>query len=69
MNGYCKTLGCFFGAQFDPSDDTWSAIKVYRDGNVHVIESGFPSEEWAEQAAGEAHEQELADNGQFGVGA
>lgn len=69
MNGYCKTLSAFFGPQFDPSDDTWSAIKVYRDGNVHVLCGGFATEEEAEAFACAEHGRELEDNGQFGVGA
>jgi hypothetical protein len=69
MNGYCKTLSAFFGPRFNPSDDTWDAIKVYRDGNEHVIAAGFATEEEAEQAAGREHAQEIAANSQFGVGA
>jgi hypothetical protein len=68
MNGYCKTLSCYFGAAHDPSEDDWAAIYVYRDGNVHVI-GHFPTEEEAEEAAGIERKRQLEDNGQFGVGA
>lgn len=69
MNGICKTLSAFFGPQFNPGDDTWRAIKVYRDGNEHEIGGPFETEEEAEACAAEVHAREIADNGQFGVGA
>jgi len=69
MNGICKILDCHYGTQFNPSDDTWAAIKVYRDGNPIIIDDGFATEEEAEDCATLAHQSDLADNGQFGVGA
>lgn len=69
MNGYCRTLSAFFGPQFDPSEDTWDAIKVYHDGNAIAIGGPFATEEEAEACAGAEHQRELEDNGQFGVGA
>lgn len=41
----------FFGAQFDPSDDTWQAIVVYPDGNPIVLARGFLEQETAEDFA------------------
>lgn len=68
MNGFCRTLDCFYDAQFDPGYDEWVAIKVYRDGNP--IELGrFKSEDEAEGCAGLEHESDIEANGQFGVGA
>ncbi len=70
MNGICKTLDCFFGAQplTDCPADGYRAIQVYRDGNP--IELGvFDTEAEAEQCAAAEREQQLRDNGQFGVGA
>lgn len=71
MNGYCTTLRAFFGPQqlTDCPADGWRAIKVYRDGNVIEIGGPFDTEEEAEECAAQAHAAELADNGQFGVGA
>ncbi len=69
MNGYCRTLDCFFGSRFDPSEGTWDTIKVYRDGNPIKIGGPFGTEEEAEDCASAVRAQELADNGQFGVGA
>lgn len=69
MNGYCRTLSCFYGAQFDPSDDTWSAIKVYRDGVPMILDAGLATEEEAEEIAGAEHQQDLQNNGRSGVGA
>ena len=69
MNGFCKTLGCFFGPQFNPSDDTWAAIQVYRDGNVYVLCAGFETEEEAEAYAGECCAEQIIENSHFGVGA
>ncbi len=68
MNGFCRTLSCFYGAQFDPSEGDWAAIKVYLDGNPIEIARGFATEEEAEQAASDERERDLSDNGQFGVG-
>lgn len=68
MNGICKTLDCFFGSQFDPSEDEWVAIQVYRDGNP--IELGrYPTEEEADDAADAERHQQMEAHGQFGVGA
>lgn len=50
MNGMCKTLDCYFGAQFDPGNDEWVAIQVYRDGNPISL-GRFPTEEEAEAHA------------------
>lgn len=69
MNGICRILDCHYGAQFDPSDDTWSAIKVYRDGNPIILDGGFASEEEAEACADLEHESDLQANGRNGVGA
>lgn len=69
MNGYCKTLRCFYGAQLDPSDDTWSAIKVHGDGVPIILAGGLKTEEEAEEIAGAEHQDDLQQNGQFGVGA
>jgi hypothetical protein len=69
-NGVCKTLGCYFGTQplTDCPADGYRAIQVYRDGNP--IELGvFDTEEEAEACARASHAEQLADNGQFGVGA
>lgn len=68
MNGYCKTLGCFFGAILDPSEDEYVAVYVYRDGIAHEI-GRAKTEEEAEAIAGAEHERQLQDNGQFGAGA
>lgn len=53
-----------FCSQFDPSDDTWAAIKVYRDGNPLVIDDGFATQDEAEDCAELARDAELA----FGAG-
>lgn len=50
-----------FTSQFNPSDDTWAAIKVYRDGNPIVLDDGFATEEEADACAELARENELAD--------
>ena len=68
MNRYCHTLSCHYGAQFNPRDDTWAAIKVYRDGVPIVLASGLPTEEDAEQIADMEYESDLLANAQFGVG-
>lgn len=71
MNGFCRTLDCFFGPQFNESADSgseWNAIQVYRDGNVIHLGT-FATEEEAEDFAGAERERQLQDNGQFGVGA
>jgi hypothetical protein len=59
MNGYCTSLRAYFGTQFNPSDDTFDAIKVYRDGNVIRLGGPFRSEEEAEDCAGYHHALEL----------
>lgn len=69
MNGICPILDCHYGAIFNPSDDTWAAVKVDRAGNQLILDDGFASEEEAEQCAGLAHESDLRDNGRNGVGA
>lgn len=71
MNGFCKTLRAFYGPQqlTDCPSDGYRAIKVYLDGNEHEIGGPFETEEAAEACAAEVHRQDLADNGQFGVGA
>lgn len=70
MNGICKILDCFYGAQ--PTDDTeqeWNAIKVDRAGNVELLSGPCLSQEEAEAIAAEEHRLDLENNGQFGVGA
>ena len=69
MNGICRILDRHYGAIFDPSDDTWTAVKVCRAGNQTDIEGGFATEEEAEERAGAEHQNDLRDNSQFGVGA
>lgn len=69
MPGLCRTLDCFYGAQFDPADDTWAAIKVHRDGSPVILDDGFATEQTAEDCADLAHQSDLQDNSQFGVGA
>lgn len=67
MNGLCRTLDCFFGA-IRNGEDGYVAVQVYRDGNPIIL--GYAeTEEEAEEIAGAEHERQLADNGQFGVGA
>jgi hypothetical protein len=69
MNGLCRTLDCFYGTRFDPGDNTWTAIKVYRDGNPIELGGPFETEEEAEQCADEVHAEDLLHNSQFGMGA
>lgn len=69
MNGICRVLDCHYGTQFDPSDDTWAAIKVYRDGNPIIICGGFATEDDAEDCANLEHREDLRANGRNGVGA
>jgi hypothetical protein len=69
MNGYCKILGCYFGAQFDPSDDKWHAIQVHHDGNPVDLGGPFDTEDQAECCAGAEHQTQLESNSQFGAGA
>lgn len=66
---FSQILGCVFDTEFNPSDNTWNAIKVYRDGNVIYIDRGFASEEEAEGVVQTAMAEELANNRRFGVGA
>lgn len=40
-----------FTSQFDPSDDTWAAIKVYRDGNPIILDDGFKTQYEADDCA------------------
>lgn len=68
MNGFCRALQCFYGAQFDPGNDEWVAIKVYRDG-VPIRLASFKTEDEAEDCAGLEHLNDLEANGQLGVGA
>ncbi len=70
MNGICKIMDCHYGAI--PADDcnsSWIAVKVDRAGNQETIDSGFETEEEAEDVAADQHRQDLIDSGQFGVGA
>jgi hypothetical protein len=70
MNGICKVLDCYYGAQ--PTDDgysEWQAIKVERDGNVQILSSPVPTEDEAEEIAGREHAADLQAHSQFGVGA
>lgn len=62
-------LGCTYDTQFDPSDDTWTAIKVYRDGNPIVLGGPFATEEEADAFACAERDADLQANSQFGVGA
>lgn len=70
MNGYCHTLGCFFGAvrNSDCDSDGWAAVQVYRDGNP-IVFGHADTEEEAEDIAGAECERQLQDNSQFGAGA
>jgi hypothetical protein len=69
MNGICKILDRHYGAvPIDDIESSWNAVKVDRAGNEIVLETGFDTEEAAEQFAGEVHRQELEDNGRNGVG-
>lgn len=70
MNGFCKTLDCFFGAiqSTDCPSDGYDAVQVYKDGN-QIYLGHYDTEEEAEAAAEEERESQLRDNGQFGVGA
>ena len=67
----CKTLDCVFDTCFDPgadADQAWIAIQVYRDGNP--IDLGrFATEYDALTFALAQRDEQLRDNGQFGVGA
>lgn len=67
FNGLCPTLDCFFGAIRD-GEDGWCAVQVYRDGNPIVL-AHCDTEEEAEEIASAERDQQLKDNGQFGVGA
>jgi hypothetical protein len=69
MNGICRVLDCHYGSQLDPSDGTWAAIKVHRDGNPIIIDDGFATEDEAEACAGFEHEEDLKANSRNGVGA
>lgn len=70
MNGICKVLDGYFGAQqaTDCLSDGYYAIEVYRDGNPH-LHGHYDTEEEAEAAAAEIHAERLAEHSQFGVGA
>lgn len=68
MNGYCNTLGGFFGAIREGDGDGWQAVEVYRDGN-QINHGHFDTEEEAEEQASRIHAERLQENGQFGVGA
>lgn len=48
---WCRELQCEYTAIFNPANDTWAAIKVYRDGNEHYLDRGFATEEEAEACA------------------
>lgn len=69
MNGICSILDRHYGAI--PSDDCnteWLAVSVDRAGNQTEI-GRYNTEDEAEEAAGIAHKSDLADHGQFGMGA
>jgi hypothetical protein len=63
----CKTLDCFFGAIRD-GEDGYCAVQVYRDGNPIVL-GHFDDQDEAEAFAMAERDRQLADHGQFGVGA
>lgn len=63
-----KTLGALFDAIFDPTDDTWIAIRVSLDGNRRNL-CVFDTEDEAYQHAMDEMDLELEANSQFGVGA
>lgn len=68
---YSHTLGCAFTSIFDEgasADQAWVSIKVYRDGNPIEL-ARFATEDEAEEFAQIEMNSELADHGQFGVGA
>jgi hypothetical protein len=50
-------MNCFYGAQFDPGNDEWVAIKVYRDGNPITL-GRFKTEREAEDFAFEVQDNE-----------
>ena len=69
MNGYCKILGGFFGAQpaSDCPSDGYCAIEVYADGNP-IDHGTFATEAEAEEHIAMVHAERLAENSQFGAG-
>jgi hypothetical protein len=69
MNGICPILDTHYGAILDPSDDTWAAVKVTRDGNQIIIDDGFATEGDAEDCAALEHQSDLQANSRNGVGA
>lgn len=69
MNGIASN-GYFYGAQAtDDSESAWQAIKVGQDGNPVILDGPFATIEEAEECAGQAFADDMAANGQFGVGA
>jgi hypothetical protein len=67
---YCDFLSCYFGAiqSTDCPADGYEAVQVYRDGNPINL-GHFDTEEEAEDFALSERGRQLADHGQFGVGA
>ena len=63
-----KNRDCIFTAIFDPGEDIWYTVKVYRDGNPIYLDS-FATQDEAEDFADEMRKDYDAANGQFGVGA
>ena len=62
MNGICKVLGTYYGAQ--PVDDTereWRAIRVGKDGNVVHLSGPCSTIEEAEEIAGIECELDLKE--------
>ena len=55
----CPVLDCFYGAWIDPSNGTWTAIKVDSDGIRIIIEEGFATEAEAADCADLLHQTEL----------
>ena len=50
---YDRTLGCYYGAQFNKGADSgkeWLAIKVYLDGVPLILCEGFATEGEARRA-------------------
>lgn len=50
-----------FTSQFNPSDDTWAAIKVYRDGNPIILDDGFKTQYEADDCADLARAAAVAE--------
>lgn len=56
---FCRELQCEYCTSFNPGDDTWAAIKVFRDGEARYLERGFPTEEEAEACALRHRDEDL----------